>query len=185
MVLLGVGFLVAAAGPIGVAVLVGVAARDELGLSGSAAGLILFLGAMSALVLGPVWGRLLDRIGLRQATIGATVVAVVAAALLGIVESGPALAVAWGIGGGLVASLIVAYQATGATIAPDNRGGALSFLLAFRFVGHALGPILLLPLFDVSYAGTFVAAGALGLITLAIFVAVGPRSPPADGAAVS
>jgi len=180
MVLLGVGFLLAAAGPVGVAVLVGVAARDELGLSGSAAGFILFLGAMSALALGPVWGRLLDRLGLRVATLGSAAMAVVAAGSLGLVESGPALAVGWGVGGGLVAALVVAYQAMGATIAPDNRGGALSFLLSFRFVGHALGPIVLLPLFDWSYAGTFAAAGALGLVTLAILIAVGPGSSDVD-----
>ena len=125
-------------------------------------------------------GRLLDRLGLRVATLGSAAIAVVAAGSLGLVESGPALAVGWGVGGGLVAALVVAYQAMGATIAPDNRGGALSFLLSFRFVGHALGPIVLLPLFDWSYAGTFAAAGALGLVTLAILIAVGPGSSDVD-----
>jgi len=181
MILLGVGFLLAAAGPVGAAVLVGVAARDELGLSGSAAGLILLLGAMSALALGPVWGQLLDRLGLRIATLGSSAMAVVAAASMGLVESGPALAIGWGIGGGVVAALAVAYQAMGATIVPGNRGGALSFLLSFRFVGHALGPIMLLPLFDWSYAGTFAVAGALGLVTLVILIAIGPGSSKLGG----
>lgn len=175
LVLLGIGFFLAAAGPLGVAVLVGVAARDELELSGSAAGLILLAGAMSALALGPAWGRLIDTFGIRRATLGMTTAATLAAAALALTTSGATLAIGWAIGGGLIASIAVAYQATGATIEPENRGGALSFLLAFRFTGHAAGPIAFVPLFDWSYAGTFLVAAAPGLITLAILAAVGPR----------
>ena len=58
---------------------------------------------------------------------------------------------------------VVAYQATGATIAPQNRGGALSFLLSFRFVGHAIGPLLWVPVFERSAAWAFLGAGLLGL----------------------
>ena len=178
MTTLGFGFLLGAAGPIGVGVLVGVAARDELGLTGTATGLILFGGAMSALALGPVVGRLIDQIGLRRASLLSAVGATAAAAALAATTSGVALAAVWFVGGGLAASLAVTYQATGATIAPENRGGALSFLLSFRFVGHARGPLLLVPLFDRSYAGTFLAAASLGLVTLAILVVVGRRPEP-------
>lgn len=176
MVALGVGFLLAAAGPVGVAVLVGVVARDELGLSGSAAGLILFAGAMSALALGPVWGRLIDLLGLRRAALASAAAASLATGALAFASTGTTLALVWAVGGGLVASLAVTYQATGATIAPENRGGALSFLLAFRFVGHAVGPIVLVPLLAWSDVGTFLVAASLGLVTLPILWVAVPVS---------
>ena len=58
------------------------------------------------------------------------------------------------------------FQSLGATIMPDNRGGALSFLLSFRFLGHAAGPLVFVPLISWSAATTFVLAGGLGLVTL-------------------
>ena len=130
---------------------------------------------MSALALGPVVGRLIDQIGLRRASLLSALGATGAAAALAATSSGVALGAVWFVGGGLAASLAVTYQATGATIAPENRGGALSFLLSFRFVGHAIGPLLFVPLFEWSYAGTFLAAASLGLVTLAILTAVGRR----------
>ena len=51
---------------------------------------------------------------------------------------------------------------------PENRGGALSFMLSFRFVGHAVGPILFIPLIDWSVRGAFFMAAGLGLVTTAV-----------------
>lgn len=175
MIALGVAFLFAAAGPIGIAVLVGVAARDVLDLSGTTTGIILFLGAMSALALGPVWGQVLDRLGPRRAGRIAAVAVPVATSLLAFGDSAWKLGVIWALAGGVIAFLVVVFQAIGATIMPDNRGGALSFLLSFRFVGHAVGPIVFIPLIDRSVQGTFLAASALGLVTLAVIGNLGDR----------
>ena len=46
MIILGVGVLSAAAGPISINVLVGVTARDNLGLTGREAGLLLLAGSV-------------------------------------------------------------------------------------------------------------------------------------------
>ena len=51
---------------------------------------------------------------------------------------------------------------------PTNRGGALSFLLAFRFAGHAIGPILFVPLIGWSVRGAFFMAAGLGLVTTVV-----------------
>ena len=72
LIKLGAAFGIAAAGPIGAGVLVGVAARDVLELSGTATGIVLFAGSMTALVLGPLWGRLLDRHGARNVGLAAS-----------------------------------------------------------------------------------------------------------------
>lgn len=179
MILLGIAFFFAAAGPVGIGVLVGVAARDVLDLSGTNAGLIMFGGAMSALVLGPAWGEIVDQLGQRRAAIVSVTGATVLTAALTLGTTAWPLALIWFIGAGLVGFTVVTFQAIGATIMPDNRGGALSFLLAFRFLGHAAGPIVFIPVITRSTAVAFVGSAALGLITLAIIIAVlsSARSP--------
>ncbi len=168
MVVFGVAFLFAAAGPVGISVLVGVAARDVLDLSGTVAGLILFAGAMSALVLGPLWGQILDRYGTRTVGVWATVVAVVLSGLPSLAGNGWALGIIWVVASAAISAVIVVMQALSASIMPANRGGALSFLMSFRFVGHALGPIVFVPLIDWSVRGAFFTAAALGLVTAAV-----------------
>lgn len=168
MLLLGVAFFFAAAGPIGIGVIVGVAARDVLDLSGTVAGLVLFGGSLSALTLGPIWGRVLDRLGTRKAVAVSTVLATAVTAILALPTSALALAIVWFVGAGLVSFMVVVFQALGATIMPENRGGALSFLLAFRFMGHAIGPIVLIPMIDTSARTAYLVAGAVGLVTIAI-----------------
>jgi MFS family permease len=168
MVALGVAFLFAAAGPIGISVLVGVAARDVLDLSGTATGIVLFGGAMSALVLGPTWGRLLDSVGTRKLGLIAAATATVLAGVPSFATSGWALGIMWIVASAAISAIIVVFQALGASIMPTNRGGALSFLLSFRFVGHAIGPILFVPLIDWSVRGAFFMAAGLGLVTTVV-----------------
>ncbi len=82
--------------------------------------------------------------------------------------SGWTLAVIWIIASAAISAVVVVFQALGASIMPENRGGALSFLLSFRFVGHAVGPIVFVPLIDWSARGAFFMAAGLGLVTTAV-----------------
>lgn len=177
MVQLGVGFFFAAAGPVGMAVLVGVVSRDVLELTGTATGVILLGGAISAGLLGPLWGRLLDRHGIRVIAPLVMLAATLSSVALALGTSGWLLGLLWVIGGACAAAVVVLFQALGATIMPDNRGGALSFLLAFRFLGHAAGPALFIPLIAWSAPITLVLSGALGLVTLAATTTVLRRAP--------
>lgn len=179
MIGLGAAFLFAAAGPVGIGTLVGPLGRDVLELSGTATGLALFAGSAAALVLGPIWGRLLDRIGLRNHLLGFIAASALIAGIPSL-ASGP-----WSLGAlyvgtaAVTSAVVVSYQSLGATLVPDNRGGALSFLLAFRFVGHAIGPLVFFPLIVPSTARTaFFGAAALGLVTL-VLVAAFLRVPQA------
>lgn len=168
MLLLGIAAFAAAAGPIGISVVVGVVARDELGVSGTAAGAILVAGALSAMVTGPLWGRLLDLWGTRRAGIVAAAGAVVLVAAMAAADEPVRLAVTWALAGAFVGFVVVVLQTTAATSAPDNRGGALSFMLSFRFVGHGVGPVVWIPVVAWSAPAAFLASAALGIVTLVL-----------------
>jgi MFS family permease len=168
MVRLGLGFFFMAAGPVGIAVIVGVVARDVLDLTGTATGLILLGGAAAAMILGPLWGWILDRFGARRTAPPVLLAATASSMALAFGSTGWTLGLLWIVGGAFAAFVVVVFQSLGATILPDNRGGALSFLLSFRFLGHAAGPAVFVPLIDWSASATFVIAGGLGLVTLAL-----------------
>jgi len=174
MVLLGIAFFFGAAGPLGISVVIGAAARDVLELDGTTAGLVLFCGAMTALLLGPLWGGVLDRYGTRRVGTVAAIAATFTAALPSLADTAWTLGIFTVLVSAMVGLLVIVFQALGASIMPENRGGALSFLLAFRFVGHAVGPILLIPLLDWSVRGAFLIGAALGLVTIAVVASLRP-----------
>ena len=182
MVLLGVVAFTAAAGPIGASVLVGVAARDELDLSGGEAGVILLLGSAAAMVLGPVWGRALDAWGPRTAGVGSVTVVSLVVLAMGWSSAPWSLGFLWLVAGAVTAFVVVVLQATAAKAVPQNRGGAVSSMLAYRFLGHALGPVVWLPLFGVSPRAAFAGSAALGAVSVIAFIGA---TAPARGADVS
>ncbi|MFT6292944.1 MAG: hypothetical protein ACJAR2_003564 [Ilumatobacter sp.] len=61
--------LSAAAGPIGIAVLVGVHLRDGFELGSRTTGVFLLLSGFSAILLSPTWGKLIDSWGSRRAAL--------------------------------------------------------------------------------------------------------------------
>lgn len=169
MLTLGVGVFAAAAGPIGIAVLVGVAARDELGLSGSSAGLLLLAGPTVAMLAGPIWGRLLDLWGPRLAGLISAAAVTLVASGLAFADTPASLAIISGIVGGLIGFVVVVIQGLSTTVVPDNRGGALSFVLSFRFFGHGIGPVIWIPVLESNAEAAFLGASSLGIITIVAF----------------
>jgi len=176
MALLWIGSFTAAAGPIGVGVLVGLYLRDVLDVGSSVAGVVLLLGGLSAMVFGPTWGRLLDAWGAVRACAVATVGAIVLTAPIGLIARVPVTALAWMAASAFVGFVVINIQNLAAIAVPDNRGGALSSVLAFRFIGHAVGPLLWVPVFETSAAWAFAGAAALGTITFATLVGAAMRS---------
>ncbi len=166
--ILRIGFatLAVAAGPMGVNILVAVAARDIFEVSGSEAGLILLVGAASMFLLGPFWGKTLDRLGARKSSFAAATLLTVSSALLFVASSPLALAILWFFAGGMVGYMSVVLQALGATEVPNNRGGTLSFVLSFRFFGTGLLPVMWLPVLEKSYEAAILGSSALGLIAI-------------------
>lgn len=169
MLIFGGGVFFAAAGPIGIAVLVGVVARDELGLSGSEAGLLLICGPLAAMITGPLWGRLLDYWGPRRSSLVATAAATTVGGCLAMGTTPVSLAVISAASGALIGFVVVVIQSLASTVVDGNRGGALSFVLAFRFLGHGIGPVVWIPLLTISVPGALIGAASLGIITIAAF----------------
>ena len=182
MILLWVAALTAAAGPAGLPMIVGLYLRDELFISSTATGFILLFGGIGGAITGPIWGQLLDGWGPRRAAFFACLTSLAFAMPLGFITGAVLFAVAWTIVGSLVGFIVVILQNLAAIAVPDNRGGALSSVLCFRFVGHGVGPLVWVPMFAWNPSWTFVIAAGLGVITLASFVTAS-RSMRAPAAA--
>lgn len=175
--LLGLGVLAAAAGPIGAGILVGFKTRDVLDMEPTAAGLLLAGGNIGAMLLSPLFGRLLDRYGARVCGVWSTAIVGAMVAGLGVTETVITTAALYAAAGSMFGFVIVVFQKLGASIVPENRGGALSAILSFRFVGHAIGPLLWVPVFERSVSLAFLGSALLGLVTIAAIVLVVPRRP--------
>lgn len=164
----GVAFFLLAAGPIGIGVVVAIGARDVFELSGTGAGAVLLFGTLSALVLGPFWGRVVDRLGTARSAVLSVAAVSCACLAMTLAQGAFSLGALWALAAGLSALTVVVFQALGADMLPENRGGGLSFLLAFRFLGHAIGPLVLVPLVDRSLDVALLLAAALGLLALGL-----------------
>ncbi len=180
MVILWMTGFAAATGPVGIGVIVGVASRKGLDASSTESGLLLLAAGCGAAVMGPRWGTLLDRLGIRTFSLIGTVTASLVVALLGFAESLTMLAIGWFVGASLVPAMVVALTHLAASAVPDNRGGALSSVLAFRFLGHAVGPIIWVPVYLDHHRLAFIGAGALGIVSFVGFALVSARPERAD-----
>lgn len=169
MVRLWVGGFAAAAGPMGLAVLAGVRMRDQLDVSSSTAGAVLLVSGLVMMLTSPRWGSSIDQLGGAKASILAIGATVVIGATLGFFDGITGFTVGWMVLSGAVGFIALNMQRLAAIAVPENRGGALSSVLAFRFFGHATGPLIFIPILERSAPTAFAAASALGLITLAVY----------------
>ena len=161
----------AAIGPLGASLLVSVSGRDVIGLSGSQVGALVMGGSFAAMLAAPSWGIVLDHWGGRRAGMVALLAASGLVALLATARAAWLLAVVWFVGGAAVQAVVVSFQSLAAVAAPDNRAGALSFVLSFRFAGHALGAVIWLPLFGVSPTAAYLGSAAVGTLAIAAILA--------------
>ena len=176
MALLWTASFSAAAGPIGIAVLVGLVLRDELEIGPTGAGTVLLVGGLAAMLLGPTWGRLLDAWGPVRSSVVSTSALASLTAPIGLLTNLATLVVVWVAAAALVGFVVINLQGLSATAVPENRGGALSSVLAFRFIGHAVGPLIWVPTFSTSPTAAFAGAGALGLVTLVTMTTAAARA---------
>ncbi|MEM8619488.1 MAG: MFS transporter [Actinomycetota bacterium] len=187
MVSLWVASFAGAAGPLGAAVLVGLYLRDELGTTAAAAGAVLALGGACTALASPSLGRLLDRWGARRSAFVALIAASAMVAPLGMLDSLATVVVAFVAFNLAIGFALVILLQLAALAVPENRSGGVSSSLSFRFAGHAIGPLLLIPLFDRRPEAAFLVAAALGVVMLAaVLVAIGgavrsTASSPAAG----
>ncbi len=178
MVWFGAAVMFAAAGPLGANILVGIKARDELGISGSAAGALLLSGSVVAIFLGPVWGRVLDRLGPRVTGAGAMAIISILSAGLAWSNTTQQLTLNWLLLGAMSPIVVITFQSLGAIAVPENRAGGLSMILAWRFLGHGIGPLIFVPMWVVAPTAAFVVSASLGLVTIIGFLTIGEEPQP-------
>lgn len=166
----------AAAGPVGVPVVVGVHLRDQLGVGSAAAGVILGVAGAVIALTSPAWGGALDRWGAARAALIGLVAGSTATFALGQVRLIPLVVVVLLCANAANALAVVVIQHLAVVSVPENRGGGASSVLSFRFAGHAVGPLVLVPLVSRNPGAAFATVGALGLVALgALLVAVSSR----------
>ncbi|HEX4249960.1 MAG TPA: MFS transporter [Pseudonocardia sp.] len=161
-------------GATSLAFLVALYAEDHLRLSPQLTGLALLGFGLAGLLLGVVWGGVLDRVGARWCGAAAALVTAGFVACVGVIHAPWLLALCWTAAGAASSMLTVALQNLTVRAVPGNRGGALSAVSAFRFTGSALAPLAWLPLYYVHPTAAFVAAGASLLVAAVALLALRP-----------
>lgn len=174
MALLSLGALISYLGSASLPFLVALYAQEHLLLRPDVTGLVLLGFGVAGMVLGAAWGVLVDRHSARWCGAVAAVVTAGFVATVGLTGSAVVLALVWTAGGAAAALLNVALQNLTVRAVPENRGGALSVVSAFRFTGAALAPLALLPFYQVNAAVAFAVAGSTLLLAAASLLAL-PR----------
>ncbi|MEM9040977.1 MAG: MFS transporter [Actinomycetota bacterium] len=178
MAVLWLAAFLGAAGPLGVAVFVGLYLRDELDVGSFAAGASLAVIGAAGAVASPLLGRVLDSVGPVRASVVAMSSCGVLIALVGLVGSPVVLTIVMVAAMVGVAFGVVILQHLAALAVPENRGGGTSSVLSFRFAGHAIGPLALVPVFTRSPGLTFVIVALLAAATMVALVAAARTSSP-------
>jgi len=171
MLTLGLVALTQSIGPGGLQLLVALVGRDVIGLSGSATGALLISGSLTAAFVTPQWGTLIDRIGARKATAIALFLSMLAAIVLSQINTTTPLILVWALAGATVQCISTGFQLLAATGSPNNRGGGISLVLSHRFLGHAIGPLLWVPIFERNISMAYIGAAAFGAISIAFVYA--------------
>lgn len=179
MALLAVAAFTGAVGLVGISFLVSLRAREMLGMGPSGAGLVLICFGLAGLALGRVWGQLTDRLGNRRCGVAAALAGSLLVMTLSRTHSVAQLALIWTVTGVAGSLLSVTTQGFATGAAPENRGGAVSATLAFRFGGAAAAPALWLPLYHGHPSGVFMAAGAVTALTAVALAPLGWLVPGA------
>ena len=155
-------------------------AGDEFGLGPDARGLVLATFGLCGMASGWLLGRNLDRLGWRRFALAALVGLAVAVGLAGVAPTAVALAAAVGAAGVAGTATRVTVNSLATVSTPGNRGGASSIALAWQFLGGALAPLLLLPVYRAAPDAALPVA-ACGALAAAALVALSRRRDPAPG----
>jgi MFS transporter, ACDE family, multidrug resistance protein len=159
----------------GVLLLVALRAGDAFGLGPDSRGFVVAGFGVAGLATAAWMGRLADRFGIHA--FGVTCLLALGAAVLaaGVVPAVFLLVTAIAAAGVTSTAGRVTVNTLAVRSSPGNRGGAASMTLAWQFLGAALAPIALLPLYHAHPVVAFAAAAAVTLPAAAVLIA----SPPA------
>jgi MFS family permease len=158
--------------------LVAIRAEDDFGLSSSQRGLLLTGFGIVGLLGGRLVGRAVDHYGARRCALVGGVTGGVFVALCAFWTPAAGLAVGWALCGIASQVLLVSLNSLSLSAVPENRGGAVGVVQAFRFGGGALAPATWLPLYHLAPAAGFVVPGLA--LAAVVGVALGRRDRTAS-----
>ncbi len=153
----------------GLGFLVALQAADHFGVGATGRGLILAGFGLTGIVVGPLAGGFIDRLGQVPVTITGSLACAVIVPLLGLVDTVGLLAVVWAIAGIGSAVLWTGLNTLTVEAAPANRGGAVSFIGSWKFAGNAAGPVVWLPIYTQQDWLAFALAG-VACVVIAVTV---------------
>jgi MFS family permease len=169
----GVAFGLYLAGS-GLTLLAALLAYDRFGLGPDQRGLVVAAFGFAGVVTVARLGRLADAVGIHRFGILVGLVLVVVDLFAGRASSVALLVAAVAVAGAASAAGRLTSNALAVTSTPANRAGAASMTLSWQFLGSAIGPLTVLPLYhrrvDLGFAAA--ASGALGAVVL---LAIAPR----------
>ncbi|MFN8081789.1 MAG: MFS transporter [Kineosporiaceae bacterium] len=148
-------------------------AHDRFDLGPDRRGLVVAAFGVAGLLTGPRFGRLADRVGMRPFGVVVSLVFGAVVAATAYTPSVALLVVAVAAGGAASTAGRLTSTTLAVTSTPGNRAGATSMTLAWQFLGSALAPVSLLPLYHRSVGWGF-AATACGAVLAAALLAGAP-----------
>ncbi len=159
----------------GLNILAALLAHDRLGLGPDQRGLVIAAFGVAGLLTGARLGRVADRIGLRRFGVASALVLTVTISAAGLSTTAAALVVAMAAAGAASTAGRLTSTSLAVTSTPGNRAGATSVALAWQFLGSALAPVALLPLYHHHVEASFLLAGA-GAAAAALLLALPTRT---------
>ncbi|MEU4806838.1 MFS transporter [Actinosynnema sp. NPDC023587] len=148
----------------GVSFLVALRLGDDFGLGAGERGLVLTGFGVVGIICARLTGWMIDHVGPRRCVLLGTTVGSVLLALIGILPSLVAVGVLWAAAGAFSQAVIVGLSALVLGGDGGNRGGAISVLGSFRFLGGSASPMAFVPLYHFQPAAAFLAPAALVLL---------------------
>jgi MFS family permease len=139
--------------------LVAIRAEEVFGLSSFQRGLLLTGFGVVGLFGGRYVGRAVDRYGAVRCGLVGGITGGVLVALCAFWTPAAVLAVGWALCGVASQVLLVSLNTLSLSAVPENRGGAVGVVQAFRFGGGAMAPAAWLPLYHLTPAAGFLAPG--------------------------
>jgi MFS family permease len=156
----------------GVAFLVALRAAEKFGLGTTERGVLLAGFGLAGVIAGRPAGGLVDRSGPCPVVAGGAIVCAAMVAALGAASTVAAMAAVWLAAGAGSAFIWAGLNTLAVQSAPENRGGAISVVGAFKFAGNAIAPLVWLPLYldaaELAFGIAGVACAAIALVAVAL-----------------
>jgi ACDE family multidrug resistance protein len=156
----------------GLTLLATLRAADRFGLGPDARGVVVAGFGVCGVATGWLAGRAFDRLGWRRFGVVVHLALAASCVAAGLVAGVGLLAVTVGVAGVAATASRVGVNALATRSTPGNRGGASSMAMAWQFLGGAVAPLALMPVY-VSAAAASLGVAALGALAAAgLLVAV-------------